>query len=315
MSGIDQVKKGTSLDHQRDAIKKYAKDHGWHMGEIYPDEGISGADMAKRTGLLRLLADAARGKFDIMICHDIDRFGRDLRDISNNRYTLEQCGVEEHFITGANDDDFIKNMKAVWAEEERKKIRKRTMRGRLRKLKKGSPQGRLPFNRTYDKKTGEWSIADESKKKLIRWAAKQYLKGESMKDIAAELTGKGLKICSSNLNKVLSSGCGDRFINTLRGEIDGEEVSASYEHKIPPILPPAMIQAIRDRMDHNLTNNRKDVKKYVLTGFIRCEDCEKSMTGQTQTKPSGKQYRYYTHPGAKGGRVLPRVQAITNGWL
>ena len=46
----------------------------------------------------------------MMISYDLDRFGRDVRDIANNRYELRSCGVEDHFITDANDTEFIKNI-------------------------------------------------------------------------------------------------------------------------------------------------------------------------------------------------------------
>jgi len=309
VSGIEQVKEGTSLEYQRGAIQKYAKEKGWELGGIYADEGISGAEMEKREGLLRLLRDAANGKFNVMICTDMDCFGRDLRDSLNNLHMLAQCGVEDHFTSSPNETPLVKNFKALLAQEEKEKTKERTMRGRLIKLREGSPQGRRPFNRTYDKKTGEWGFVDKDKNKLIRWAAEQYLQGGSLHDIASDLTKKGFKICPSNLTKILSRGCGDRFINTLQGTIDGKKVKETYEHKIPRILPQSMIQAIRDRMDHNLTNNRKDVRKYVLTGFIRCEFCEKSMSGQTIESPT-KHYRYYTHPGKKGVGCCPGYKQL-----
>ena len=148
VSSIEQTK-GTSLESQRDASQKYAKEKGWELGEIYPDEGISGAGMEKRTGLLRLLRDAADGKFDVMICTDIDRFGRDLTDILNQpQDILAQCGVEDHFTSSPNESRLGQNMSAVISEYEHRRIKARTMRGRLIKgLKKGSPQGRPPFNR------------------------------------------------------------------------------------------------------------------------------------------------------------------------
>jgi len=303
VSGIEQTK-GSSLDSQRMAIQKCAKENGWSLGEIYADEGISGADMEKREGLLRLLRDAAHGKFDIMICADIDRFGRDMRDALNNRHILAQSGVEEHFISGPTDDDFIKNIKAAVAQQEREKIKERTMRGRYMKLKQGSPQGHLPFNRHYDRKTGEWSIKDEYVRKRILWAAKEYLKGKSMGEIASELTNEGIKISTSNLYTVLAKKCGDRYTNTLKGVVDGKEIDVSYEHKIPEILPQQLIEEIRERMEQRRCNRDKR-KRYVLNNFIFCADCGKSLTGQTLGV-----YKYYTHPHRKDERCRPGYKLL-----
>jgi len=93
VSSKEQVE-GTSPETQKAAIEKYADDNGWNLNHIYSDLGISGAEMEKREGLLQLLADATNGKFEIMICDVIDRFGRDARDILNNRHHLATCGGE-----------------------------------------------------------------------------------------------------------------------------------------------------------------------------------------------------------------------------
>ena len=79
-------KDNTSLEDQEKAIRQYAQDNDLKVVEVY-SEAKSGASMEKRTELLRLLRDAADGKFEVMICDTMDRFGRDLRDILNNRHT------------------------------------------------------------------------------------------------------------------------------------------------------------------------------------------------------------------------------------
>lgn len=79
-------------------------------------------------------------------------------------------------------------------------------------------------------------------------------------------------------------------------QFDGED---PITFRIPRILDEDTIQRIRDRIDHNRTDNRTDVQHYALTGFLRCEECERSLSGQTQKPRPGKQYQYYVHPGGK----------------
>ncbi len=69
-------------------------------------------------------------------------------------------------------------------------------------------------------------------------------------------------------------------------------------YTIPRILSETTINNIKERMRHNKTHNRIDVKKYVLSGFIRCKKCGKALTGTTQ---QGK-YKHYRH---NGGRYEP----------
>lgn len=65
--------------------------------------------------------------------------------------------------------------------------------------------------------------------------------------------------------------------------------------KIPRILDDDTIQAINVKLKFNKTHNRKDVRKYVLGGFIRCLHCGKCLTGQ---HPKHKK-KYYFHPGRR----------------
>ncbi len=93
VSSAEQVN-GTSLGNQEQAIRKYAQDNDLDMGEIYEDAGVSGKSMDGREGLQGLLKDSAHGLFQVMICYDIDRFGRDTVDIGLNRRILKENGVE-----------------------------------------------------------------------------------------------------------------------------------------------------------------------------------------------------------------------------
>jgi site-specific DNA recombinase len=284
VSGEGQID-NTSLESQREAIKKYAEDHDWKLSKIYADEGKSGKQMVTRKALLQLLKDASQGKFKVMICYDLDRFGRDVRDILNNRYELEKYGVEEHFVTSPEDSNFIKNIKAAVAEEEREKIKARTMSGKLHLLNKGIPAiGRLPFNRKYNKETEKWSFVDEERNEYIKWAAQRYLDGKSLKKIADELSTKGFKITSVHLTRVLGQKCGSKIDFNVKGQ--------TFSMDMPKILDERTIKAIRKKLDFNKKNNRRDVRKYVLSGFLRCLHCGSSLSGQS---PHGCNAKYYVH--------------------
>lgn len=284
VSSKDQID-NTSLESQRIAIKKYVEEHGWTLSKIYADEGKSGSQMVTRKALLQLLKDASHGKFNVMVCYDLDRFGRDIRDILNNRYELQQFGVEEHFITSPEDSNFIKNIKAAVAEEEREKIKSRTMSGKLHLLNMGIPAiGRLPFNRIYDKETGKWGFADEKKNELIRWAAKQYLNGKSLKKISDELSIRGLDITYVHLTRVLGQKCGSKIDINIKGQ--------TFSMDMPRILDERTIKAIKKKLDFNKKNNRRDVRKYVLSGFLRCLHCGSSLSGQS---PHSCNVKYYVH--------------------
>ncbi len=76
-----------SLDDQKKRIEEYCNNNGWHLVSMYVDEGISGGT-DNRTEFCRMLADAAQGKFNILVVVDNSRFGRNIEDRIRIRKTL-----------------------------------------------------------------------------------------------------------------------------------------------------------------------------------------------------------------------------------
>jgi len=57
-----------------DQLPEYSERRGWQVAEVYEDR-ISGGKN-RRTGLDRLMADARRRKFDVVVVWKFDRFAR-----------------------------------------------------------------------------------------------------------------------------------------------------------------------------------------------------------------------------------------------
>src|SRR5262249_43230252 len=84
---------------------------------------------------------------------------------------------------------------------------KKSMGNRIARAQRGVPVcGHLPFGRTWDKVKGEWGI-DEKKQALIAEAARRYLAGESLVNVAAELG-----IAHSFLHATLMERCGTQWL-------------------------------------------------------------------------------------------------------
>ena len=71
---------GQDVGLQLDELRQVAGQRGWDLVEEYVDEGVSGAK-ASRPGLDRLLADAQRGRFDVVLVWKLDRLGRSLQHL------------------------------------------------------------------------------------------------------------------------------------------------------------------------------------------------------------------------------------------
>lgn len=73
---------GQDVENQLYGIRELASHRGYQLLTPYVDEGISGKT-EKRPGLQRLIADARRGLFNVLIVHSIDRLGRSTKHLLN----------------------------------------------------------------------------------------------------------------------------------------------------------------------------------------------------------------------------------------
>jgi DNA invertase Pin-like site-specific DNA recombinase len=126
-----------STDLQVQELEDYARRQGWKIGATYSDT-ISGTK-ARRPGLDRLMADASKRKFDIVLVWTLDRFGRSLADCLNHLEALESCGIRFIAVTQGLDTDqrnpvarFILEVLGAAAAFERSLIVERSRAGQAR---------------------------------------------------------------------------------------------------------------------------------------------------------------------------------------
>src|ERR1700750_2387665 len=84
-----------TVENQRQALEGVARHRGWEIVATYSDKGISGMKGRKdRPEFDRMLSDAARGKFDVVMAFALDRIGRSLADLLHTIKQLEECKVD-----------------------------------------------------------------------------------------------------------------------------------------------------------------------------------------------------------------------------
>ncbi len=134
-------------ENQLRVLREVSDRAGWTIATEYV-ETASGAT-AKRAGLERMLADAARRKFDTLLCWDVSRLGRSLRDLVDIFETLRalkidlvihQSGIDTQTPAGIA----MMQMSGVFAQFERAMIVERTKAGMARARARGAQIGRAP---------------------------------------------------------------------------------------------------------------------------------------------------------------------------
>ncbi len=146
----DEQVDGTSLGTQLSRSRAYAAAHGWEIAGEYVDEGVSGA-RATRPALDRMMAEARRGRFGVVVVAKLDRFGRSVRHLSALLGELDDLGVQ--FVSVAENIDgstsvgrLQRTLLSSFAEFERDRIRERMMDGIMAVAREGYwPGGPPPF--------------------------------------------------------------------------------------------------------------------------------------------------------------------------
>lgn len=124
-----------NCESQLTELRQYIVSRSWRASGEYVDTGWSGSK-ASRPSLDRLMADAARRKFDCVVVYKIDRFGRSVLNLNQQLAALTSYGVRFIATSQSLDTDqsnptsrLLLQILASVAEFEREMIRERTLIG------------------------------------------------------------------------------------------------------------------------------------------------------------------------------------------
>jgi DNA invertase Pin-like site-specific DNA recombinase len=141
-----------TVENQRRDLEAAAAQRGWTIVATFADEGISGSKgRDKRPGLDRMLKDATRGKFDVVMAWAVDRMGRSLPDLVGTLQELHGAKVDLFLHQQAIDTTTpagkaMFGMMGVFAEFERSMIQARVKAGLERAKAAGKTLGRKPIS-------------------------------------------------------------------------------------------------------------------------------------------------------------------------
>jgi putative DNA-invertase from lambdoid prophage Rac len=162
---------GQKPETQLRDLRLHCERREWLVHEEYVDTGVSGSK-DKRPALDKLMADAHKRKFDIVVCWKLDRFGRSLRHLVNSLAEFEALGIA--FVSMSDSLDMTTpqgrlmfHVIAAMAEFERELIRERVKAGMRLAKSKGHTPG--PPKASLDMKAIKHRIAKgESRRKIAR---------------------------------------------------------------------------------------------------------------------------------------------------
>ncbi len=186
-----------SIDDQIEVCRRYAVTQGWTIVESYSDAAISGASAILRPGFQRLLHDAERRTFDVLICEAIDRLGRKLADVATMYDRLTFLGIKVHATGVGPVTQMHIGIMGTMAQMMLTDMRDKVKRGQLGRARAGRTPGGLAYG--YEvvpqaadaKEGGERRIVPAEAAIVVR-IFEEYAAGRSPRKIAHLLNEEGI---------------------------------------------------------------------------------------------------------------------------
>lgn len=336
-----------SIAEQREAVERFAREHGYKIIRTYCDEGISGDKTEKRVGFRQMIADAQeRGDFELILAWDQDRFGRfNSIEAGHWIYPLMQAGIRLETIAQGKIDwnDFSGRLMYQIQQEGKhqflRDLARNSLRGLISRAKTGKWVGGTP---PFGYEVGEdehLQLGNPDHVAAVREVFRLRLQGMGYRTIANQLNAKntpspsGGKWSHDAVRIVLGR---ETYLGVvmLGGRKQGKYFTAS-DDLVTPVIPgknqptratrtenahPAIINpetfaaAQAMRKSHPKPHWRKDSEGTPLAGLLYCGRCGKIMYGQSLQRRAGQRFPNYIcstyHKGRGCGYCFVQQAAI-----
>jgi site-specific DNA recombinase len=318
----------TQLQEKEETVKSQLSEITEHLkhvactilpDNVFVDEGYSGGTLT-RPALDQLRDGVAEGRYDSVFVHDPDRLARSYVYQMLLLEEFDKCGCQLQFVRRpigkSPDEQLLLQMQGVISEYERAKIKERTRRGKMHRMRAGEiVNGRRTFGYCYASKSGDipahYQIIPsqaEVVRNIFTWYTQERV---SLRELAKRLndagipTARGAKWHGSNMSAILNNSMytGTGYANKVKATYPRDKPFETVYRKYPktgktprpkeewvPFSCPAIIdEEIFEIAQQRLAENkrlasRRTKKEYLLRGLISCAHCDKNMMGDTQSK-------------------------------
>lgn len=190
------LQSATSVEDQVRVCKERAEREGWEVIEHYGDMGISGASLM-RPGIQKLLEDALRGRFKIVLAEALDRLSRDQEDIAGVYKRLKFSGVQLVTLSEGQIDELHIGLKGTMNALFLKDLSDKTRRGLRGRVEAGKSGGGNSYGYDVVRKIGANGEPERGDRKindtraaLVRRIFEEYASGTSPRVIAKQLNAE-----------------------------------------------------------------------------------------------------------------------------
>lgn len=291
------AQKDESIEQQVEECSAYAESVGVEIVEIYADKAVSGRT-DKRNAFQRMMKDAEKKKFDVIIAYKSNRIARNMLNALQYEEKLSKLGIETCYAkeeygntpSGRFALRMMMSMNQFYSENLSEDIR----RGLKDNAQKGKVNGKIPlgYKRGED---GRYSV-DEQKAALVREIYRRTKDGEKFSEIASDLNARGIKTQTG----------GEWNRGSFHRMLTSEVYTGVYKHSgirienaVPVIISKEEFEEMQELLHtkRNPMGRHRDNMDYLLTGKIFCGLCGSPMVGTSATSHTGDKHFYYSCKG------------------
>lgn len=304
---LDATGEQLAVTRQREDCLKIADDREWTVIHEYVDNSISASDAKKlRPEYEQMCRDYELGKFDALICWDLDRLTRQPRQLEDWIDRSEQRGLK--LVTANGEADLTNDggrmyarIKAAVARAEVERKGARQSRAQRQRAEQGRvPKGVCPLG--YDKYGN--LIPEEAKH--VRWIFDQFASGDSLYGIARALDERGIP----------SRRGGTWSPSTIRGILLNARYAGRsvYEGTVvglgqwEAIVDETQFDAVSARLSdpRRKTNGGDTARKYLGSGVYYCT-CGLRIRASSGRGPGLHQYTCRNRCYGRGGNPIDEL--------
>lgn len=282
-----------SIEGQLRDNHAWAKQQGITVIGEYIDRAMSGTK-DQRPEFQRMIQDAAKRQFEVVIVWKLDRFARNRYDSAIYKAKLKKYGVRvvsvKENITDSPEGIILEGLLESMAEYYSANLSQNIRRGQRESVVKGTYcGGTVPYGyKVQNKKL----VIDDKVAPMVRYMFEQYAAGVSKKEIIDELNRRGYRgrfgkpLTHNSMTHVLPNS-----VYVGRYAYNGEVVPGLAE----PMIDEELFEKVQQRL--KLTAKapaaKKAVVSYLLAGKVYCGQCGTAMVGESGRSHTGTVYHYY----------------------
>jgi site-specific DNA recombinase len=335
-----------SIADQVRICREHAQRRGHSVVAVYEDAAASGASVKGRPGIQRLMQDANKGIFDVVLTESMSRIGRDTEDRANIRKHLAFCRISIETPADGVVTPLVDGIRAVIDSQQLEDLKHYTRRGMRGVVLDGRSAGGRAYG--YDVVPGEpdgrgslrrgFRVINEKEAEVVRRIYTEYVAGSTPREIAKRLNddrippprGKSWNASTINGNTLRSNGIllNEMYVGRIiwnkvtmvKNPATGRRVirpnpkEAWVMQEVPAlaIVSAELIEAARRRKAERSKGHPQGKRrpKHLLSGLLRCSSCGGGLSTFGKDRTGRRRVRCSTHTESGS---CPNTQTIT--WM